>query len=224
VTRTFSIVPTRAGPLRIDSPRIQWWDARSGVARTATLPPIEWQVAPGVGAAATPAPTSSFANVDGDVATDGRIRIPGIQGRILPWAAAAALFAVLWLVTLLWALDRRAHPKHATTPQDIATPSSHTPPDLRRALKDGDLGDIAEALCASVTPPAPDIDTLRDGIDDPAQRDALDQLQRARWADGDPRAAREALRAAFAHGVRVGGRVRPGTVVAGPLPPLYPTG
>ena len=46
LSRKFSIVPTRAGALRIEPPRLEWWDVRAGVARTATLPPIELQVRP----------------------------------------------------------------------------------------------------------------------------------------------------------------------------------
>jgi hypothetical protein len=227
VTRTFSIVPTRAGALRIDAPRIQWWDARAGVARTATLPPIDLQVAPGVGAtSATAAPTTGAATADDaqddGLLNDGRIRIPGIQGRILPWAAAAALFALLWLLTLLWALDRRAHPVRAASVEPGAPAPPSAAPDLRRALADGDLGDIAEALCAAATPPAPDIDALHDRIDDPVQRDAVERLQRARWADGDARTAREALRAAFARGIRLGSGVRKERHITEPLPPLYP--
>ena len=227
LTRTFSIVPARAGALRIDAPRIAWWDARAGVARTATLPPIELTVAPGAGAmqAATAAPAigvdpQAGGRSDDAASDDGRIRIPGIQGRILPWAAAAALFAVLWLVTVIWALDRRGHAPRDSAPPRTAAPASHAP-DLRRVLAGGDLADIAEALCAATTPPAPEIDALRDRIDDPVQRNALDQLQRARWSDGDPRAAREAVRSAFAKGVRVNARGA-GKPAQDPLPPLYP--
>src|SRR5690606_12529416 len=48
VTRKFSIVPSRAGALRIPGPRIAWWDVRAGAARTASLPDVQLQVAPGV--------------------------------------------------------------------------------------------------------------------------------------------------------------------------------
>jgi hypothetical protein len=219
IVRTFSIVPSRAGALRVDAPRIEWWDVRAGVARTATLPPIALQVTPGAAGAQTlspdAAPQLDAADAGGE---DGRIRIPGIQGRILPWAAAAALFAVLWLVTLLWALEHRRPVAPAP-----AGEAPHAPPhpDLKRALADGDLGDIADALCAAADPPAGDIDVLRQRLDDTAQRDALDLLQRARWADGDARIARDALRKAFARGIRTPRRTR-AAAMPDPLPPLYP--
>ena len=47
------------------------------------------------------------------------------------------------------------------------------------------------------------------------------QLQRARWAGGDPRAAREALRRAFTRGVRLEKPAR-AAGLPDPLPPLYP--
>ncbi|MGO4552548.1 BatD family protein [Lysobacter sp. 2RAF19] len=220
LSRTFSIVPTRAGALRIEPPRLEWWDVRAGVARTATLPPIDLNVAPGTGVNAATRPDAG-APVDVADATqtgDGRIAIPGIQGRVLPWAAAAAAFALLWLFTLLWFLGH--HPKHTPAPDAPDKPASPRP-DLKRALADGDLGDIAETLCAAVQPPAADIDALRARIADTDQRAALDALQRARWAGGDPRAAREALRRAFARGVRVTATERTANL-RDPLPPLYP--
>ena len=92
---------------------------------------------------------------------------------------------------------------------------------FQTASGDSDLGDIADALCASVDPPAADVDALRLRIDDTAQDDALDLLQRARWADGDARVARDALRRAFARGVRLRAAGRDARVDE-PLPPLYP--
>jgi hypothetical protein len=215
LTRRFSIVPAHAGPLQVAPPRIEWWDARSGVARTATLPPLALDVAAGAAAARIAAPTPSAAAQE-----DGRISIPGIQGRVLPWAAATALFALLWFVTLFWALHRRPAP---VTPADkpglAAPPSAVDASMLRRTLAEGDLGAIAETLCAVATPPAPDLDALRERLDDPEQRDAITLLQRARWGGGDAAATRAALRSAFADGPRW---KRPPRASADLLPPLYP--
>jgi hypothetical protein len=218
MTRKFSIVPARAGALRVDAPRIEWWDVRGAVPRTATLPPIALSVAPGAAGATTATDTTTADSAttasQGD---DGRIRIPGIQGRILPWAAATAMFALLWFATLLWGLHRK--------PVPVAAPEASSPPpaphtDLRRALADGDLGTIADALRATATPPVHDLDALRERLADPVQRDAIDQLQRARWAGGDPGRARTAVRAAFARGIRW--RTETPVSRADPLPPLYP--
>jgi hypothetical protein len=215
LTRRFSIVPAKTGRLQVAPPRIDWWDARRGVARTATLPPLALDVAAGVAPAKVVAPAPPTPTDD-----DGRISIPGIQGRVLPWAAAAALFALLWFVTLFWALHRRPATENTTRK---ATPDSPPSPVdasmLRRTLAEGDLGAIADALCALATPPVKDLDTLHARLDDDMQRDAITLLQRARWGGGNAPAARAALRKAFADGPRWKPAKQEGQEL---LPPLYP--
>jgi len=95
LTRRFSIVPSRAGTLSVNAPRIEWWDVRGAVPRTATLPPIALAVAPGAAGTAPAIGATAASATTAPQGEDGRIRIPGIQGRILPWAALAAMFAVL---------------------------------------------------------------------------------------------------------------------------------
>jgi hypothetical protein len=57
VVRRFSVVPARAGPLQVSAPRLAWWDVGAGIARTATLPDLSWQVAGGdAGSTALPLP------------------------------------------------------------------------------------------------------------------------------------------------------------------------
>ena len=89
---------------------------------------------------------------------------------------------------------------------------------LRRTLAEGDLGAIAETLCALASPTA-DLDALRERLEDPVQRDAITLLQRARWGCGDAAAARAALRKAFADGPRWKSAEQARTEL---LPPLYP--
>src|SRR3546814_18603623 len=62
--------------------------------------------------------------------------------------------------------------------------------DLKRVLDSGDFGEVADVLCAMADPPAADLDAMRERLADDAQRDAVAQLQRARWGDGDGPAAR----------------------------------
>jgi hypothetical protein len=214
VSRRFSIVPGRAGPLRIDGPRLAWWDVDAGAARIATLPALTLQVAPGVGSFAAPPPDASTVPVG-----DGRIVVPGVQGRILPWALATVVFAVLWFVTLMWALHRRPPPVATIDVAPVAASTGKAQSSLKRALQAGALGEVADHLCAMATPPARSLDDLQERLDDWRQRDAVAQLQRARWAGGDAAAARAALRDAFKRGPRW--RARPQVDVE-PLPPLYP--
>ncbi len=222
VTRKFSIVPSRAGALRIPGPRIAWWDVRAAAARTASLPDLQMQVAAGAqGADAAPA-SSGVAGAD---APAGGARLADMQGGARIWALVAAAFALLWLATLVWALQRGAHP--SAQRQDVQPARGTTPSpgaglrDLKRALDGGDLGDVADVLCAMADPPAADLDAVYARLDEAAQRDAIAQLQRARWGDGDAPAARAGLRTAFANGPRWR---KTAAAATEPLPPLYPQG
>ncbi|GAA3915528.1 BatD family protein [Luteimonas lutimaris] len=219
VTRKFSIVPSREGALRIPGPRIAWWDVRAGVARTATLPDVQLQVAPGATGGATDAvPGNTDVAAAGD--DDSALPTTRLRGDARIWAWATAGFALLWLATLVWALQRRAPAAagDAAASRD-AGPARAGLRELRRALDSGDFADVAEVLCAMADPPAADLDAVRARLDDPAQRDAVAQLQRARWGDGDGPAARAGLRAAFAKGPRWRGG---DDGAEEPLPPLYP--
>lgn len=221
VTRRFSIVPTRSGALRIPGPRIAWWDVRAGTARTASLPDLQLQVGPAAPGAVVPGAVSgdAQAGIPGGPATS---RLPPVQGDARIWAWATAAFALLWLATLVWALQRRPQPPRAqgTRPQPEGVgPARAGARELRRVLDSGDFSDVAGVLCAMADPPAADLDTVRDRLDDAAQRDAVARLQRARWGDGDGPAARAGLRAAFAHGPRWRGQDK---IETEPLPPLYP--
>lgn len=220
--RTFSIVPARAGTLRIEGPRLSWWDVRAGRAAASSLPTLDLVVVPGTQTTA-PIPGGGVADRpreatagDGDV----RWRVPGVLEPVRPWAFATVLFALAWLLTLAWGLHRRPPGKAmSATANEPRTPPATSESSLRRALRAGDLADIGDALCASAQPPAAGLEPLLRRLSDPAQREAIELLQRARWSDGDPVAAREALRAAF----REGPRWRHDPAYARePLPPLYP--
>jgi hypothetical protein len=217
VTRSFSIVPARAGTLRVDGPRLDWWDARAGTARTASLPALTLEVASGSGVVASPSsPDAIPANTVAARQDGGWMQVPGVQGRVRPWAFATVAFALLWLITFMWGLHR--HPRE---PASVQAPSANAnaKTQLHQALATGDLPDVAEALCAAMQPPAPDLDALRQALDDPRQRAAVDALQRARWGDGDGTAARALLRESFARGPCWR---KPGAEAEPLLPPLYP--
>lgn len=223
LTRRFSIVPDRAGTLQLELAPLQWWDTRAAAARTAALPALVIQVQGGGG-------TGPGAPVQGAMAADDAeawIRVPGVQGEVRPWAVAAAAFALLWLATLIWGLHRR-RPERGARPAAAGSGAQGGPAagparlrQLRLALDTGDLGEVAQALCALAEPAAPDLDALRSRLGDPRQIDAVDALQRARWAGGDPASARSAVREAFAKGPRWRSGDGPARR-AGPLPPLYP--
>jgi hypothetical protein len=215
IVQRFAVVPAREGRLRIGGPRLQWWDASAGVARVADLPELFVQVAAGDGVAAT-APAGE--------AAPSAPAPPAARG---PWPWLALGFALLWLATLggLWIERRRGRARaqrRIDGPDDAQL--DHAPVrtgarQLAQRLQTGDLAEVSDALRHAVSPPAPDLDALCARLSDPAQRDAVAALQRARWGDGDAATARAALRDAF----RAGPTVAPPPAAApGPLPPLYP--
>jgi hypothetical protein len=214
LTRKFSIVPAHAGTLRIPGPRIAWWDVRAGVARTASLPDIVLQVAPGANAANAASPGADAA------ATDAGSAAPPSSPAAWwthPWTLAAVAFAFLWLATLWWGLHRRPHAPASVETKSPSTPRSPAKPALAQALAKGDAEAISSALCAAAD--AGDLDGVRARLDDPAQQAAVDALQRARWGDGDIASAIAALRAAFKRGPRWKGATAKTKEL---LPPLYP--
>ena len=220
LTRAFALVPARAGDVRLSGLRLGWWDVGAGAPRTASLPPLTWPVAAadGAGVGASSGDPSSATAAAGAAAPAW-----SSSGSNQAWVLAALLFAALWLFTLVWAVQRRAQPGvpsgAATVP--VAVASRPDTASLKRALDIGGFAEVGDALCALARPVAHDLDEVRARLDDPAQRDALDAMQRARWGDGDGVAARTQLRTAFARGPRW--RSVPGAKPA-PLPPLYPPG
>jgi hypothetical protein len=225
LTRRYSLVPNGAGKLVVPGLKVAWWDVRADAAKTASLPDLTLQVAPGAGGFAdSTLPVAADATAANDsslpAAASQRMRLPGNV-----WAWLAVAFAGLWLITLIWALQRRAiapvarrssvrmeeGPAEALPTQTLA--------DLKRALDSGDLEEVGDVLRGMSTPPSADLDALIARLQSPVQRDAVEQLRRARWADGDGVAARAALREAFRDGPVWRAAPKPVKEV---LPPLYP--
>ncbi len=225
VRRRVSIVPLHAGTLRLAGPSVQWWDATHGVVRTATLPPLELQVAPG----AAPKNVTSDAGSTGtlqptaDIAArqDGNSRVAKIVAdsrHMLPWLAPMLGLAVLlggWWI----ARHRSAGVKVAAANPMATIDAVPRTPSLAAALKTGKLASITVALCSAADLPVDDLDALCLRLDDAAQLAAVDQLRAARWGAGDAALALASLRAAFAEGLHLRSKRRQSN---GILPPLYP--
>ena len=211
--RRIAIVPLKPGALSLPGPRIEWWDATQGVPRTAMLPPLQLQVAPGEVAPAMPDAGSSTPTGDGE-RLDATAS-PAAPLRYLPWMllAVAMVAAVGW-----WRARRTRVPATGAEPVLPAVAPSPTP-SLAAALKQGDLAIIAHALCSEAGSTLDDLDAVRARLEDDAQRDAVEGLQAARWGDGDAATALAALRRAFARGARWR---TPAATPVPLLPPLYP--
>ena len=88
VRRRIAIVPLKPGALSLPGPRIEWWDAAQGVARTALLPPLRLEVSPGDAVAPDAADPVPAGEAVPPLATDG--------ARMLhwwPWLSLAAASA-----------------------------------------------------------------------------------------------------------------------------------
>ena len=228
LTRRLSIVPNAAGTLVVPGMKLAWWDVRAGAAKTAALQDLSLEVATGSGNFSAPAATTSV--VAPSAAADNGSSIAALGDKRIPvqaWVWLAVGFAGLWLLTLAWALWRR---RKTVTPSRLPSTSleakatampMHTLADLKRALDTGSLDEVGDVLCGMSTPSSPDLDTLLTHLDSPVQRNAVEQLRRARWADGDGTHARIVLREAFRNGPTW--RVMQKAAAKQELPPLYPT-
>lgn len=228
LTRRYSIVPNAAGALAVPGLNMPWWDVRNGHAQSASLPDLKLEVEAGTGgfAAGTAPMSSSFGDEGMETSA---IRLPAASP-LLPvaaWIGLAVGFALLWLLTLVWALRRRRQGvvrrnASSTGPELVEPMALRTHAELKRALDTGTLDDVAEVLCGMARPPVTELDELVARLAQPVQRSAVEQLRRARWADGDAVQARKVLREAFRDGPVwcdvAGGR--PASVAL--LPPLYP--
>ncbi|GAE54818.1 BatD family protein [Xanthomonas arboricola] len=214
LTRRYSIVPNRAGPLVVPGLQVAWWDVGAAAAKTAALPDLTLDVAAGSGAFAAPAPAPTPAaspspDNAAPTAAAGTLSLQQAAATQRPWGwiAAAIGFALLWIATLVWALSRHRGGSHGApviNASDAAAPGrrvTHGVAELRRALDTGGMDDVAAVLCGMAG--VADIDSVLAALSDPAQRAAVAQMQRARWGgDGDVTSARSALREAFAKGPR----------------------
>ena len=100
--RKFALVPTRPGRIELPQVAIDWWDVRSDRAATTSLPARSFTVE---GSVVADAPQAT------PVAADDNATTPAVSTRPTAttpatarwfWPALAALFAVLWIGTLLW--------------------------------------------------------------------------------------------------------------------------
>lgn len=220
MVRRFSVLPERGGSLRIEAQATGWWDVGADRAMAGRLAPIELEVAP---AAAGIGPWPGQGTGDGPA-----VRVPGVQGEVGAWPLATVAFALLWLLTLGWALKWRERAAPGVVARDPGMRSAGTSSErreskraLRHALDAGDLGEVEAALCGLASPPARDLDALASLLAPGPQRDAIRALQRTRWGGdaGGVVQTRARIREVFRPGPRWQDGAEPDEE---PLPPLYP--
>lgn len=217
--RRIAIVPLKPGALSLPGPRIEWWDAVQGVARTAMLPPLQLQVSPALDAPVGSGEVPRAPATAGETPDPRASAVAPVRDRRGWLLLAAVALAVLAAFTWWWSRARRASVRMAEVPGASPQPAVARSPSLAEALRQGELSAIARALSGEAGVRGDDLDGVRARLDDTAQREAIERLQAARWGDGDAAVALVALRGAFAQGPRW--RMR-GRAPSSLLPPLYP--
>lgn len=209
--------------------------------------------APAAPPAAAPSPNAVAGTATGapSAAVESAPRTPW---RTIALASLAAWIVVMLVAFAWWIARRQAggggsHPdapvadaegvRSGAAAADAAAPSpkqakvapTAAPRDLQeQALDAARAGDAARTehglleWARAVRPTVQHAGALRDALSDPAQRGALDALQRARWQGGDGASACAAVAQAFAHGFAWHDDDKPASGADDEaLPPLYPS-
>jgi len=177
--RRFAIVPTKAGALQIPPLRIAWWNTQTDRLEQAEIPARQLMILPAAGidpvsTAPDVAPVTSSSAPAGDGNLD--------TSQLTLWRVLAALFALLWLVTLGWFL----RPKSAAP--TVVAPVAARAVNLtrwRQALEQGDLTEVARQLryLAGVGSNV-GLDHLAGRVLDPQQAELIKALERRLYAGG----------------------------------------
>jgi hypothetical protein len=198
-------------------------------------------------------PPGAGVATNGNVAAPAVTVAAPATGALDFWRVAALASLGLWLLaivvfaTWLWRQRRRARqprsildgvasspaPAGVKLASDAGAAPTATRPDLRAlqrhaldaaraddpAACEHALLEWARASRTGIT----HLGALHDALSDPAQRDALDALQRVRWQGGDPSPACGAVAEAFAKGFAWRSDGKPARDRNTDLPPLYPS-
>lgn len=225
-TRSFAIVPNRAGLLTIPAITLNWWNVAQDRAEQVRIPAHTLSVVGAAGGtAATPAPpAASSTGITHGAPT-------AASGAEAPWRAIAIASFALWAIAVTafawWRMHRRRRPVIGEPAN--ASAASQNVRDLHRramlAARESDVPACERALlewARAARPQLKNLGALHDALGDAPQCAALEQLERVRWKGGDAQAACAAVAQAFQRGF-VWREARHGKARAGDgLPPLYP--
>lgn len=231
--RKFAFVPNRAGTLTIPGLTMRWWDTVHDKAEVAELPAHTINVLPAIGGVSAPPPaTAATATSAGDLASHsagtGIAEVPpnakAWRHRMHVWRGLAILLIVLWLTTLaLWWRSKR-NPPPAFGATAISADTSAQRIVFLRACAMGEFAGAERALVAWARSEHAEVRNLGEvatRLADTAQRDALADLQRTRYADAPSQGLATRLQQAFQRGL-VWREQKATRVAASALPALYP--
>ncbi len=243
-TRSFAIVPDRNGSLTIPAITLDWWDVVHDHAERAVLPARTLQVtgAAANASSAPPVPAGSTANTAAAAAGTTTPPVSSAAGAPeavapAPWRTIALASFALWVLAVTaavvwWQLFRRRGGKAAAAvqPSALRVPRDDARVLQQHALDAARAGDAAAcertllAWAREVRPGITHAGALREALADPAQREALDALERARWQGGDAAPACADVARAFARGFAWrAAEDHPRASTRQDLPPLYPS-
>ena len=227
-TRKFAIVPTQPGTLTLPAVEVQWWNTTTDQIETASLPAREISVT-GAALASSPASpigTPALPSASPTLATPAAVIYPSADSgmHLRFWRWSALLLGTLWVLTLaLWWRSRNStRVAQAESSRPTQAPGRAV---FLRACSMGDLTGAERALVSwarSEKAGILNLGGLSSALDDPAQREVLDELQRMRYAGASAEGLGARLTRAFRGGI---GWAKPVADLAqvSPLPPLYPT-
>lgn len=126
LNQSVALVPQQAGDFTIPEIRIPWWNAKLKRQEWATLPPQTIKVKPSSVASSEP-PTLPVAPTQPNQTT--------ATASPWQWQLSTALFAILWLATLVWGWQRGKRVVAQPTPSTSHVKSNTIEADLLRACR-----------------------------------------------------------------------------------------
>ncbi len=240
--RKFAIVPNRPGMLTIPALSLAWWDTARDNAGVANLPPRTLQVAAAASSdqsagadARKNAGTSMLAISDRAANNATTLVSPGGDAGSTTWRTLAIVVFGLWLATLAaWAYSARRVHVVASVARARAAPAVVDEVSIRAARKAfadacarDDASSCARALLAWARAQGAGARTLGElvqALTDTAQRDALQELERAMYGAESATASRSGaqLASTFSGGLSLPSVAQSDARAQSALPPLYP--
>lgn len=222
--QSFAVVPNRAGTLAIPETTLTWWNVVDNREETARVPAQTFTVLAAVGAPAAPpsatqaAPSATAVPATSDVAQ---------SAANTPWRLVALASVGLWVISvlawLMWRRRRPRQPREASVPPDAKASTSRLRAAFLAEARGNDAARQAHTLLAWARAERPSMQNLGElalALSAGPQREAIDALQRKRYANADETGLGARLASAF----RDGFAWQPVTGAShdSPLAPLYP--
>lgn len=223
-TRKFAVVPGKPGKLVLPPVQVDWWDTASNRRVTAVLPAHEIEVVAAAGAPTVAPPAATTSQAPASAPTTVAYPSAFETGNARIWRILAIAATSLWLVTLLlWWRSRRSS---VEVPRDRASAIGENAGRsvFLRACAMGDVAGAERAILGwarSERPQWRNLGEIAAQLDDEAQREALHDLQRVRYAGASIDALAARLERAFKRGF-AWSDTRATVASTSPLPPLYP--